>query len=206
VGRLHDQAHRPRARIYLQIAYGAYALGDVFVAYDIGDYRTLSAAAHEGWHQFAARQFKGRLPAFVEEGVATQFEDVDAYEKLPRWNLKKNSNRLLALRRSIENDYTFPLDELVSLDAGQVIHRPGDRIDAFYAQSWAFVRFLIDGENGYYRPAFDRMIADAQSGVLRENAGPTKTVLERYLGRSLDEIDIEFTRFCRKIAITDYRD
>src|SRR5690606_35605509 len=118
----------PMARTYLQIAYGAYAIGDVFVAYDIGDYRTLSVAAHEGWHQFASRHFQGRLPAFLEEGVATLFEDTTTLDPLPRWDLSVNAHRAHGLWRSIERRYIFSLDELVTLHAGEIIHRPGDRI------------------------------------------------------------------------------
>src|SRR5438132_976318 len=57
------------AQIYLQIRRGGYALQDRYVAYYIGVNGTASVAAHEGWHQFVARNCRGRLPAFVEEGL-----------------------------------------------------------------------------------------------------------------------------------------
>ena len=65
------------AEQYLRINRGGYTRGDWYVAYFIGEGATLSVAAHEGWHQFANRNFKGRLPPFLEEGVATMFEDID---------------------------------------------------------------------------------------------------------------------------------
>jgi hypothetical protein len=201
----------PRASLYLQISVGAYAIGDVFVAYDIGDYRTLYTAAHEGWHQFASRYFKGELPRFLEEGMATQFENVDAFHGLPKWKLETNSNRAQGLRRSIEGKFLFSLAELMTLHAGQVVHRPGDRIDAFYSQCWAFIRFLRDGEQGMYRPAFDRLLADVAAGTvwgLTDGRGwtadNTVTILTHYLGAPLDQLDREFIAYCNQIAFRDY--
>jgi hypothetical protein len=200
----------PMARTYLQIAYGAYALGDVFVAYDIGKYRTLSVAAHEGWHQFASRNFKGRLPPFLEEGVATLFEDTTTLDPLPRWDLSVNSQRVHGLWRSIEHRYIFSLEELVTLDAGDIIHRPGDRINAFYSQNWAFIRYLRDGYGGRYRPAFERLLADVATDSVW-NPSPqsprgswdrslVKPTLEHYLGIPFSQMDQEFAAFCRQIA------
>ena len=83
----------PEAYWYLKINRGGYTVRDWFVAYDVGEASTLSVAAHEGWHQFASRHFKGRLPPFLEEGIATMFEDlrwepagVGGSSDLPRWN------------------------------------------------------------------------------------------------------------------------
>lgn len=200
------------AKIYLQIAYGAYALGDVFVAYDIGDYRTLSAAAHEGWHQFASRNFRGRLPAFMEEGVATLFEDTSKLDPLPRWNLQVNANRVHGLWRTLEHRYAFPLEELITLDAGDVIHRPGDRIDAFYCQNWAFIRYLRDGDGGTHRAAFERLLADVAAGTVwglppgrsRDwDKSRVRPILEHYLDEPFEQIDREYQAFCRKIAKED---
>jgi hypothetical protein len=202
----------PQAKLYLQISVGAYALGDVFIAYDIGDYRTLYTAAHEGWHQFAARHFKGDLPRFLEEGMATQFENVNAFNGLPRWNLQRNANRAQHLRRAIEGKFTFSLAELINLHAGQVVHRPGDRIDAFYSQNWAFVRFLFDGEGAKHRPAFQQLLADVAAGTVRGlpaggwNADNTTQILTEYLGTNLPELDRQSAAYCRQIAFTQYMD
>ncbi len=201
----------PMAKIYLQIAYGAYALGDEFVAYDIGDYRTLSTAAHEGWHQFASRHFRGRLPAFLEEGTATLFEDMDKLQSLPQWNLQANASRQHALWLSIEQRYAFPLSELVTYNAGDIIHRPGDRIDAFYSQNWAFVRYLRDGYDRKYRPAYERLLTDVANGNVWGTSPTTggwdrsrvRSILEHYLGVPFDQIDQEFLAFCKQIARED---
>ena len=50
--------------VYLQITRGGYCIGDWFVSYYVGDTATFSVAAHEGWHQYVARHFKGRCRRF----------------------------------------------------------------------------------------------------------------------------------------------
>jgi hypothetical protein len=203
-----------RAGIYLQIASGAYALNDVFVAYDIGSSRTLAVAAHEGWHQFASRHFKSRLPAFLEEGTATLFEGVKAYHSLPRWNLKINPDRAQGLRNSIEGHFLFPLSQLMTLDAGEIIHRPGDRIDAFYSQNWAFARFLFDGDGGKHRPQFQKLLADVAAGTVwgtnpNSRGWPdsqTGSILSHYLNMTLPEMDSAYQAFCHRVAFDDYMD
>lgn len=83
----------PDADIYLKIARGGYTIHDWYVAYYIGDISTYSVAAHEGWHQYVNRHFKGRLPPFLEEGIACMFENVEWDGNLPRWNLSLNPSR-----------------------------------------------------------------------------------------------------------------
>src|SRR5689334_2923145 len=75
------------AAIYLQITRGGYTIGDWFVSYYVGENATYSVASHEGWHQYVARHFKGRLPPFLEEGTACMFENVKFKDGLPRWDL-----------------------------------------------------------------------------------------------------------------------
>ena len=90
----------PDAFWYLKINRGGYTVRDWYVSYYVGEKATLSVAAHEGWHQFASRHFKGRLPPFLEEGIATMFEDLrwtaldgGPGTDLPRWNLLINRDR-----------------------------------------------------------------------------------------------------------------
>lgn len=102
--------------VYLQISRGGYTIHDWYVAYYLGgDNSTYSVAAHEGWHQFVARHFKGRLPPFLEEGIACMFEDVEWDNGLPRFNLTLNPDRALSLRRVVDANELFPLNELITL-------------------------------------------------------------------------------------------
>lgn len=204
------------AEIYLQVQRGGYCLGDRTVTYFLGDLSTYSVTAHEGWHQFVARHFRTRLPPFLEEGIACLFESVTFDNGLPRWSLSVNYNRIDKLRAAVSANDLWPLEELISMHAGQVISLPTERIEAFYAQNWAFARFLWEGEHGHFRPAFQRMLHDAAAGRLPDHLivgaeGDTwrpsavKPLLEHYLELPIAEIDRRFQAYIRFIATDGYR-
>ena len=201
---------------YLKINRGGYTVRDWYVAYNVGEAATLSVAAHEGWHQFASRHFKGRLPPFLEEGIATMFEDLRWDGDLPRWRLTANRTRVEMLQRAVTNDTLYPLNELVQLHAGKVVALSGTHIEAFYAQDWAFATFLWAAEGGRYRPALRQLIDDTAAGTVYDptgvhrdanlpwNPAGVRPMLEHYLGLSLDQIDAEYQKYIRKVAFEDY--
>jgi hypothetical protein len=200
------------APIYLQINRGGYTVGDRYVAFFIGDIQTYSVAAHEGWHQYVARHFKHRPPPFLEEGLACLFEQVKWDGKLPRWDLSSNANRIRGLRNAVESRTLLPLKKLISMHAGQVVEQTTFQVETFYAQNWAFARFLWDAEEGRYRPGLQRLLADAAAGTLYRDgvvrdpastdwdpnsAGP---LLERYIGMPLPAIERGYRAYIRKIT------
>jgi hypothetical protein len=207
--RQHTGADAP---VYLQITRGGYTIHDWYVAYYIGDIGTYSVAAHEGWHQFVARHFHGRLPPFLEEGLACMFENVEWSGDLPRWNLSRNPSRALSLRKALDAHELFPLEKLVTLHAGQVVGQSNIRIEAFYSQDWAFARYLWEGENGKYRPALQRLLADTAAGTTYDPTGShrypylgwnpagVRPMLEHYLGEDLSVTDNGYQKFMQKIA------
>ena len=192
------------APIYLRVNRGGYTVGDWFVAYCIGDTATCSVTAHEGWHQYVARHLKGRLPPFLEEGLACLFEQVQWEGDLPRWDLNRNEPRLNSLRSAVAGNHLYPLSQLVRMHAGQVVGKSSAQIEAFYAESWAFARFLHDGNEGRNRMALQQMLADAAQGKLYADSsrqlsdGPlwdpatAKPMLEHYLAMPLPQIEHKF--------------
>lgn len=202
----------PTAKIYLQINRGGYTLRDWFVAYDIGRLRTYAVAAHEGWHQFASRNFVGRLPPFLEEGIACMFEDVHFRNDLPQFNLSVNPQRAHSLRRAIEKRTLIPLRDLCTMHAGEVVSRSGSTIETFYAQNWAFAKFLWEGDGGRYRPAMLRLIRDTATGNLNDPSGSHSNskapwepsavppLLERYLGMSMTDLSSRFASYIQFVA------
>jgi hypothetical protein len=198
------------ASLYLRITRGGYTVGDWYVAYYIGDAGTLSVAAHEGFHQFAARNFKMRVPPFLEEGLASMFENVQWDHGRPIWDLENNPNRLSSLRMGASAGKLMPLEELAGMHAGQVVNGPAAGISAFYGESWAFARFLLSQENRKYRPRLQRLLADAAAGRLEGViARPTdavfwhpasaKPLLERYLQVDLKTLDGEFLAYLEEL-------
>lgn len=204
------------AKVYLRINRGGYAVRDWFVSYFIGSRETLSVAAHEGFHQYVGRHFQRRPPPFVEEGLATLFEYVDWEGDLPRWRWTVNPTRTNALVRAVRDDALLPLTDLCTMHAGQVVSNQIWKVEGFYAQAWAFARFLRDGEGGKYREGLKRMLADLASATgPAANAGPgpggmwnprsARPLLEHYLGNDLASIDVEYQAFIRRLAENAYK-
>lgn len=192
------------AVVYLRINRGGYTVGDQYVAYFLGDVGTFCVASHEGFHQFAARHLKNRIPPFLEEGLACMFEDISWEGRLPRWDLSVNFARQAALRRAVQRQLLLPLEDLVGMHAGLVISKRTEQIAAFYAECWAFARFLREYDHGRYRSALAQMLHDAAEGTLFNGApaihSPTaswrpqsaKPMLEHYLATDLKTIEPQF--------------
>jgi hypothetical protein len=97
-----------------------------------------------------------------------------------------------------------------------LLGRPGVQIEAFYAQSWAYARFLQEYNGGQYKPAFDRLMADTVAGTLVDPSGTFRTrqavysrsavrpMLEHYLGKPTSELQAEFDEWCRYLAYTEF--
>jgi hypothetical protein len=203
------------ATVYLRIRSGGFTIGDMSVLYFIGAASTFTVAAHEGWHQYCGRHFKGRLPPFLEEGLACTFESVQWERDLPRFNTSVNPQRVSALRRVIQGDWLWPTDKLIALHAGDIVGERMERVDAFYAQSWAFARFLREGESGRYRAGLERWLRDTAAGTVfdpsrthtRNTSEWSRTavrpMIEHYTGTDLTTLSEQLGRFMRTVAMDE---
>jgi hypothetical protein len=122
-----------------------------------------------------------------------------------------NYARQNALHQAMIDDRLLPLEDLIGTHAGQVVNRSHEQISLFYAQCWAFARFIREADRGRYRDAIGRMLADAAAGNLVGDQSPknnlalwnprsARPVLEYYLGMELPEIDKQYRLFVSKIA------
>lgn len=181
-----------RAGPYLRIVRGGFAAGGRAVYYDIGPRDSLLIAAHEGWHQYAQTTFKGSMPVWLDEGVATYMEgfrwDPDQPDRavfLP-WS---NPERFDRLRAAASAGRLLPLAELLATTPQAQIRRGSDEILAYYAQLWALIHFLNEGELGAHRAVL--------VGMLRDAAGGADV---RSLDTSIAELDDAYRRFVRDIT------
>ena len=159
------------AGLYLQINRGGYTIGTRFVCYDLGSVGLYAACAHEGFHQYSAAVFAHRPPPFLEEGIASLFENI-SQDDVPVFNLSANPARQhrLAAASSAGGDQghgaeaangagraygsidshdpgnvtgpLMPLADLSRLQAGDALRRPAGQVDLFYAQCWALAAML----------------------------------------------------------------
>lgn len=219
----------PAAPILLKIQSGAYYFKGACVAWHLGRSSDFSVLAHEGWHQFSHQLFKYRLPAWLDEGIATQFE---TYHKKNGWIVfspRLNGSRLAGLKLTQENDAMLRLSNLIRVDAGHVISQATDKpkgnlddpkVLAYYAQLYGFVRYLREGNFGAHRDTFRRMLNDARQGrrwplspeqktiAINKKSNPSRRwnqqvgelVFRSYIAPHADEVESPYQAFCRKIT------
>lgn len=166
--RLTQMLMRDRADVYLRIQRGGYAADGRGIYFDIGIQDTLAISAHEGWHQYTQTTFKERLPIWLEEGVAAYMEGYrwDSLQNRAVFLGWSNVERYDALRRAREDGTLMPLESLLSSEPSELLDRSGDSALTYYAQVWAMVHWLREGDGGRYRPALEAMLSDASAGRL----------------------------------------
>ncbi len=152
-----------QAAIYLRIKAGGYERSGVFVAYRSNVAEVLSVIAHEAWHQFSFLALKDHLPAWLDEGLATQCEAMRWRNGYPIFTPWLNAPRWEMLRTAIQGRQLLPLREFARTQAGSVVMHNGAYIRAYYAQVWSFMLFL---EHSPYRPKLLELLAMAKKGKL----------------------------------------
>jgi len=149
------------------IQRGGFASRGIGVYYDLGQYDTLAIAGHEGWHQYTQRTFKDVLPPCLEEGMATQFEGYGWTGGKPVFRSWSNLERFDRLRALVAAGRLKPLQDLIASQPKDFLDKPGEGLLDFYAQAWALIHFLREGNNGAYRQPLAQLLNDAVAGDVR---------------------------------------
>ncbi len=201
------------AEIYLRIPRGGFSAEGRAILYEIGPRDTFAIAAHEGWHQYTQTAFRSPLPVSFEEGLATFMEGFrwgDQERTVPRFLPWANLERYEKLRRAHASGDLIPLDRLQQTAPQDIIGEDPDKALIYYAQVWAMIHFLNEGENGRFRPAFRQLLSDAASGELgrkiRRELGPRASsvyatrrsgvdLFALYFGQDAPSLDASYRAF-----------
>jgi len=210
-----------QAQPMLQIPAGGFATGGRAFLFDIGLGSTFFVASHEGWHQYSQRTFAEPMPIFLEEGVATYMEG-HRWEGLEVQFLPwSNIDRFEQLRTAAQSGRLLPLRDLIETAPQRLIGQPGDGALTYYAQLWALVHFLNEGDGGIYRPMLRRIIADAQAGKLSQSVAAQLAMSDRggmlakrqgiavfraYFDRDIDAFNARYVAFVAQITRPGARD
>jgi len=185
------------------------------VAYDLGRDRTLSLLAHEGWHQYVAGHFLTPLPAWLDEGLACQWEAFDLKGGIPVFTPHNNYFRRNNLRETGDWDagVWIPLKHLLSMNAGQAILQTGQTTRSFYAQVWALALFLREASPKTYGDGFRKLMADAGTERIRivikayqathtesEGVSEGEIIFRHYITEDLDTFEHDYRNFSRKLV------
>jgi hypothetical protein len=204
------------ANTYLALGRGGYTIDGTSVLFDLGRFDTLILTAHEGWHQYSQTIFREGLPLWADEGLATWMEghrwprDADR----PTFNPWRNFERFGELREAVRDQELIPFEELLDGVPQGFLKDGTSRLLTYYAQVWALVHFLVEGEGGKYRPGLERLVDDAVHGRVSERvaqaagmprrrvvpASAGRAVFAVYFGTDLDRIGAEYDAFVWRIT------
>lgn len=221
--RMTERIMGDQASTYLRIQKGGFSFEGRAILYDIGRRDTFTITAHEGWHVYTQRTFRHSLPVWMEEGVATYMEGF-------RWDPGKaarptflpwaNFERYDQLRWGVRAGKLMTLEDLTRSTPQELIARDANAALFYYAQVWALVHFLNEGDGGAYREGLRQLIADAAAGRLipriRRDAGDRAAssysyrrggvdLLKIYTGRSSAELQPAYAAFMEQIVKTGTR-
>lgn len=147
---------------------------------------TVKTIRHEGAHQllyeFNVHKEKGRQGAWLVEGLASFCEPPEIGDI--------HEVRLMELKFELEKHQLMPLEYLLSFSAGGDIHKLEPSYASLgYAQSWAFVHFLMAGP---YREGFLNYVKEVAVQDKNFDEKQDKALLEKNLGKTVQEIEKEF--------------
>jgi hypothetical protein len=203
-----------RFHVYRQITAGGYSEGTVCAVYYIRRPYTLSVLAHEGMHQYLAQNSDVRLPAWLNEGLATYCESFELPGGAVRFTPKRNTFRTNALREALQAGSVLRLREMLATDAGAVIVQGQSvKTRTYYAQAWALVMYLRHGAMGRYAGGFNRLMRDLATGEAPTMAQAAKiraqepaatsfgeAVFRAYITEDLDLFEEEFEGYLYGLA------
>ena len=157
---------------------------------------TFSVLQHEGFHQFAWLHYRGRLPQWLNEGIAQVFEDAPLVDgRLHPGPIQ--TGRLMRIQRAVGSGQALPLSRLMQLGPMEwtdLVDRYPERSGLVYAQAWSVVYFLVHGGQGRYRQGFARYLDLLEQGV------PDGEALPRAFGvRDLEPMEARWRVFIRDL-------
>jgi hypothetical protein len=191
-----------QASTYLRIQRGGFASGGRALLWSIGQHDTLAIAAHEGWHQYTQRSFREELPSWLEEGAAVYMEGFvpDPLDPArPIFLGWANTERFDQLVRAEADQELVPLSKLLGQTPQDLINASTEATLTYYAQLWALVHFLKDGDGGRYRVRLQELIADAAAGRMRAMAaartGRRDRIFQAYFGMEPAAMEASYDAF-----------
>lgn len=122
--------------------------------------QTWRTVQHEGFHQFAHFMIRGKLPTWVDEGLADYFAeglftgDEFFVGVIPH-------GRMLRVQEALAAQKFKPLDAMMNLTLQEW---NAELKVQNYDQGWSMVQFLANGENGEYQKQFARFMGDLGQG------------------------------------------
>ncbi|HYG12357.1 MAG TPA: tetratricopeptide repeat protein [Pyrinomonadaceae bacterium] len=126
-----------------------------------GGRNPLSVLFHEYVHALVRNNYAG-APVWFNEGLAQYYSEFELSADRRRVRLGRElTHRLDALARA----GLLPLKTLLSADSSSAHYQQQDKHAVFYAQSWAFVHYLLNDPGGVRQAQLARYLELASAGT-----------------------------------------
>lgn len=103
--------------------------------------------------------FERRLPLWLERGLAGVCSNTIVREKEIRFGLVIPWHL-----RNLRQWGRLPVKQLIAVTRSSPEYTQGDRLDRFDAESWAFVHYLMFGDEGAHRPGINKLVELLRTG------------------------------------------
>jgi hypothetical protein len=138
---------------------------------------------------------KSRVPPWFNEGLAEYYEQfsIENDQKVTLGSLNQNALRLL------ESNKLIPLETFFDIDYTSLHQQGGHGASIFYAQSWAMMHYLIQGNQGKRNPqlaAFLELLArgtktrEAFQQAFQTDYAAMDVELKRYVAQNTFNISV----------------
>src|SRR5215204_3279562 len=163
------------------------ARGDLFAMGASGSVTTLQTAYHEYIHSIVHRKARA-APTWVDEGLAEFF----ATFAIDRGSNSATIGDIHEWRRAtLKNNPLLPLKDVVDSRRAARLMRRTEDVAMFYAESWAFVHFLVFSKTGSRAGQLTTYLEALAAGQ------PDDAAFRQAFGGSYDDLDAELRRYVR---------
>lgn len=132
--------------------------------------RVLHVVQHEGFHQYAHSRFAGKLPPWVNEGLAEFFGEAIVVDGRVIVG-QASAGAAASVRTAVERGTTVPFLRMLTMDGDQwnANVRSGNA-SVQYVQAWAMVQYLGWADGGRHQRPFEAYLRMLHAGVPSERA------------------------------------
>ena len=115
----------------------------------------------------------------MEEGIACYMEGTRLSRDSGPSTFRpwRNFERWSELREAVRSDDLIPLADLLNGTPQEFLQDGKNSLLTYYAQVWALVQFLQDGEGGKYSANFSKLIQDSATGKLAGRLAASKAIV-----------------------------
>jgi hypothetical protein len=156
--------------------------------------QALRTIYHEYSHLVTANAARG-LPVWLSEGLAEYYSTFEVRDDGRRALL---GGIIPSHLSRLNSERTLSLGELVSVGHDSPLYNEGARRSMFYAQSWALVHMLLNGEPNR-RPQFDNYVRLTHAG-----RSPAEAWTEAFGDEKDARIEEHLRRYVRQAQVTGY--